>query len=300
MKQTLATALAVLSLQLLAVVTPAAAQSRETMQMMADVRMLQEQTQQLAIVVSALTDTVNTAIKNINSRLDDAANASRKALADQKLVIDNMSADLRVMRERVDDTNVRISTLGQEVEALRTSIPVAPAPVAVAPVEPIDPNAPPVAPPPAPLPSQSTVGLSPTRMYETALADYGAGQYALAITGFEAFLKTFPRSEMADDARFFIGETYYLQNRFADAIAAYNEVIQNYPGANTVPSAYYKRGLAQERLGQIEAARASWETAVKNFPDNTAGQLAKQGLDRLGRTAPPVGTVPTQPAPLGR
>ena len=107
--------------------------------------------------------------------------------------------------------------------------------------------------------------------------------YPLAVTGFDAFLKTFPRSEMADDAQFFIGETYYAQNRWTDAIAAYNQVIQNYPMGNAVPDAYYKRGLAQERLGQLDAARESWDTAVKNFPDSDAGRLAKQNLDRVAR-----------------
>ena len=107
-------------------------------------------------------------------------------------------------------------------------------------------------------------------MFDTARADYAAGQWSLAITGFDAFLKTFPRSEMADDAQFYIGETYYAQNRWTDAIAAYNQVIQNYPMGNAVPDAYYKRGLAQERLGQLDAARESWNTAVKNYPDSDA------------------------------
>lgn len=293
MKQTIGRAACALVLQL-ALVPASAAQSRETMQLMGDVRMLQEQTQQLALAVAALTESLTTALKTINGRLDEAANTTRKGFADQKLVIDGMAADLRVMRERVDDTNVRISTLGQEVEALRTSIPVAQAAAPPVPVDPSDPSAPPPAPSqPAPPPTPSTAGLSPTRMYETAFADYAAGQYALAIAGFEAFLKTFPRSEMADDARFFVGEAYYLQSRFPDAIAAYNQVIQNYSGSNSVPLAYYKRGLAQQGLGQLDAARASWETASTNFPDSDAGRLAKQGLDRLGRTAAPA--PPTQP-----
>lgn len=294
MKKTIAT-MAPAALLLL-IVSPAAAQNREHMQQMADVRMLQEQTQQLALAVSTLNEALNTALKMISTRLDDVNNASRKAFADQKLIIDTMGADMRVIRERVDDINVRISTLGQEVEALRMSIPLLTvAPPAPAPVEPVDPNAPPpVAQVPPPPPPPSTAGLSPTRMYETAFADYAAGQWSLAVTGFDAFLKTFPRSEMADDARFYIGETYFAQSRFADAIAAYNQVIQNYPGTNSVPLAYYKRGLAQQRLGDLEAARASWETAIMNFPDSDAGRLAKQNLDRLGPPSPPAGAAPAR------
>jgi tol-pal system protein YbgF len=216
--------------------------------------------------------------------------------ADQKVLIDTMANDVRVVRERTDDTNVRIANLREELEALRTSVvaiqqaalaPPPPAPV-VDPNVPIDPNAPPpVAPPvPVPVPLPSTAGLSPTRMFDTAKGDFFAGQYSLAITGFDAFLKAFPRSESAGEAQHMIGESYGQQNRWEDAVAAYNAVILTYPTSPIVPETYYKRGLAQERLGQIDAARMSWETVVKMYPDSDGARLAKQGLDRLSRQRP--------------
>jgi tol-pal system protein YbgF len=267
----------------------AAAQNREHLQLMADIRMLQEQTQQLAITLVTLNETLGTlgsALKTINGRIDDTANLMRKSFADQKLIVDNMGGDLRVIRERVDDTNVRLSALSQEVDALRTSIPVIP-PTPFPPPDPVDPNDPNAAlavPVPVPPVPPSTAGLSPTRMYETAFADYASGQWTLAVAGFDAFLKAFPRSEMADDAQFYMGETHYAQNRFADAIGAYNQVVEMYPGSNSSPLAYYKRGLAQQRIGDAEAARTSWEQAVAKFPESDAGRLAKQALDRLGQT----------------
>ena len=274
-------------------VAPAAGQSREQRQMMADIRMLQEQTQELAVAVAAMaqalqdsSQALQDSIRAVSTRLDDVTTMTRRGFADQKVIVDDLGKDMRAIRERVDDTNVRVSNVREELEALRASIPVAPPATAAAPpIDPADPNAPTVVPPPpaAPPPPPSTAGLSPTRMFDTARADYAAGQWSLAITGFDAFLKTFPRSEMADDAQFFIGETYYAQNRWPDAIAAYNQTIQNYPTANAVPDAYYKRGLAQERLDQLDAARESWDIAVKTYPDSDAGRLAKQSLDRVAR-----------------
>jgi tol-pal system protein YbgF len=277
--------IAVIALAMLAAV-PAAAQSRADRQMMADLRMLQEQTQQLAITLAALND----ALKSINARIDQQAEASRKAFADQKLIVENVGADLRVIRERVDETNVRMSTIGQEMEALRNSVATSVAALQAlpppAPVEPIDPDAPPgTTPAPAPVtpPPPSTVGLSPTRMYEAAWADYTSGQWTLAITGFEGFLKYFPKSEMADEAQFYIGETHLASGKPQDALNAYNQVIQNYPASNSTPLAYYKRGLAQERLDEKDAARESWEFVVKTYPESEGARLAKQGLDRLKR-----------------
>jgi len=270
---------------------PASAQNREHQQMTADVRMLQEQTQQLAITLAAINQALTESIKALNARLDQANEATRKGFADQKLTIDNIVEGVQVIRERSNDTNVRIGSLNEELEAMRMTVQAmqalqqsaqAPPPVVdpTAPVDPAAPGAPPVQPPPAALPP--TAGLSPTRMYETARADYFSGQYASAINGFEAFLRTFPRSEQADDAQLNIAESLYAQRQWPEAITAYNLVIQNYPGTNSVPTAYYKRGLAQNEAGLVDAARASWETVAKSFPDSDEGRLAKQGLSRLG------------------
>jgi len=291
MKRPIFPALALLLTSMMTV--PASAQNREHQQMTADVRMLQEQTQQLAITLAALNQALSDSIKALNARLDQANEATRKGFADQKLTIDNIVEGVQVIRERSNDTNVRIGSLSEELEAMRQTVQalqalqqsaLAPPPI-VDPTAPVDPNVP--APAPAPVAPTSvappsTAGLSPTRMFETARADYFAGQWASAINGFEAFLRTFPRSEQADDAQLNIGESYYSQNRLPEAIAAYNLVIQNYPGTNSVPTAYYKRGLSQQQAGQVDAARASWETVAKSFPDSAEGQLARQNLARLG------------------
>ena len=265
-------------------VAPALAQSRVERQMMADIRMLQEQTQQLAISLAALNDV----LKGLNGRLDKQDEAARKAFADQRLVIENMGADVRVIRERTDETNVRINTLNQEINALRDSMAQMQATAGASPGVPVDPSAPDVPlPAGAPTSTPSTVGLSPTRMYEQAFADYASGQWSLAISGFEQFLKTFPKSEMADEAQLHIGETHYAAGRYPDAIAAYNQVIQNYATTNSPPLAYYKRGAAQDRLKDVEAARASWEFVIKSWPESDAARLAKQMLDRVSTARKP-------------
>jgi tol-pal system protein YbgF len=123
-------------------------------------------------------------------------------------------------------------------------------------------------------------------MLEQAFADYTAGQYALAVQGYEAFLRTFPASEQADDAQFMVGEAHYAAKKDADAVAAYGEVIKRFPTGNAAPDAFYKRGLAMERMGNADGARESWQQAVKMFQDSDAGRLAKQGLDRLAARKP--------------
>src|SRR4030088_1409576 len=100
---------------LLAASAPASAANKEHQQLMADLRMLQEQSQ----LLQTLLGTLNDALKAVNTRLDQQTEVNRKAFADSKLVVDNLTNDVRVIREKLDDNNVRIGSLTQEVDSLR-------------------------------------------------------------------------------------------------------------------------------------------------------------------------------------
>ena len=90
----------------IAVTTPADAASKEQQQMMADLRILQEQAQQLQNLIGSLTGSLTDALKVVNARIDEQINSNRKALADHKLVMDTLSSDVRVIRERLDDNGL--------------------------------------------------------------------------------------------------------------------------------------------------------------------------------------------------
>ena len=271
---------------------PAAAQSQRERQMMADLRMLQEQTQLLQQQLTAAIEQLNTTLKTINSRIDEQNAATRKSFADQKLATDQFGGDLRIVRERIDENTVRITSLAQEVEALRLAIPQFQSAPAPAPADPsASPSAPgstaetPAVPPPAP-PVALAPGMTPQRLYNTSLSDFTMGQWALCIDGFNSYLRNFSRTDLADDAQWYVGECYQQDGKFAEAVDAYNRVISNYPKGDRVPDAYYKRGVALSAMGQVDRARESFETLMKNFPDHETSRLAKQQIDRLNRGKP--------------
>jgi tol-pal system protein YbgF len=255
---------------------PASAANREHQQMMADIRMLQEQTQQLQQTLAGLSE----AIRAVSVKLDEQAGSNRKAFADQKLLVDNITSDIRVVREKVDDNNVRISSLSQDLEALRLAIPQNPPTGQAPPAEPPAGEAGATPPTPAQPAAQPTLGVSPQRAYDTAWADYAGGQYTLAIEGFDAYIKNFPKSDLAGDAQYFIGESQYQQGKFKEAVAAYDRVIADYATSRKIPDAYYKRGLALNALGLTDRARESWEFVVKTYPNSDAGRLARQRLEQ--------------------
>ncbi|MGE5246323.1 MAG: tetratricopeptide repeat protein [Betaproteobacteria bacterium] len=281
---------------------PAFAANKEHQQLAADIRMLQEQAQRLQNLLGALGE----ALKGVNGRIDDQTAAMRKAFADQKLLIDNLTSDLRIVREKVDDNNVRISSLTQEVDALRQLVQQlnarptttdADAPVAPA----ASPTTPPAAPgaatpgPDAPAgaaaetgapqqpapPPAATIGASPQQLYDMAWADYTAGQWDLAVQGFEQYIRAFPKSDKASDAQVKIGNSYMMDNKYDKAVEAYDMAIRTYPTGSAIPEAYFRKGVALRHLGKLDEARQALEYVVKNYPDSDAGHLARQQLDQM-------------------
>jgi TolA-binding protein len=272
---------ALLGVILLVTASPARAANKEHQQLMADLRMLQEQSQLLQNLLGSITDT----LKAVNTRLDQQAETTRKAFADQKLVIDNLTNDVRIIREKLDDNNVRIGSLTQEVDSLRNSIQqMGGRPSAVN--DTTDPQASAsggsTAPPAAGL-SNAGMSVSPQKLFDSAMGDYYSGQYDLAILGFSDYIKSFPKSDLADDAQVNICSAYVQDGKYDKAVEACDLAIRTYPSGDKIPDAYYKKGLALQNLRDVNGARDAWEHVVKTNPDTDAGRLAKQRLEQIKR-----------------
>jgi tol-pal system protein YbgF len=268
--------------------SPAAAADKAHQQLMAEIRMLQEQQQQLQQLVTGLAET----LKVVTSKIDDQTGANRKGFADQKLLIDSVAEGVRVLREKADDTNVRLSTVSQEIEAVRQAIASAPSPGTVAaPVQ--EPGAAPAGEPGAATPTGAPTGAAPTappgsaplispqRMYDNAYSDYTAGQYEIAIQGFNAFIASFPRSDKADDAQLNIGNALYAAGKYREAVDAFQKVISNYPQSDVLAIAWYKMGITYQELKQVDLARKAFETVVQKYPSAYEAILAKQRLEKV-------------------
>src|SRR5690242_3608263 len=111
MTMTISARLAIVALVVVAFAARPAAQNREHQQQAAELRILQEQQQQLSVALSQLAEAVKTLGSRLDSKLDEAAAASRKSFADQDLSIRNMSGDLSAIRERTQETDTRIRSL---------------------------------------------------------------------------------------------------------------------------------------------------------------------------------------------
>jgi tol-pal system protein YbgF len=250
---------------LMLLATPAGAANKEHQQLMADIRMLQEQLQRQQLLIATLTDVM----RAVTAKLDEQGGTNRKLLADHKLVIDAMASDLRVVREKADDNNVRLGTMAQDVEAISRTIPQMGAPAAGNPAT-----------PPQGQPEQP--GAPPSQIFQQAQSDFMVGNYDLAIPGFVSYLNNWPKSTQAPDAQMYIGDSYRKLGKFDQAVEAYAKVVNNYPASTKVPEALYKSGNAFEDAGDKMRARESYQAVIDKYPaDNQWVVMANQGVTRV-------------------
>jgi tol-pal system protein YbgF len=119
---------------------------------------------------------------------------------------------------------------------------------------------------------------NPDQLFAAAYGDYSRGNYELAISEFKQYVETYPSSEMADNAQYWIGECYFGQKKYDDAIAAFDKVVTDFPKGDKVPAARYKKGLSLMEKGEPDAARAEFKFIIRYFSRSNEATLAKQQL----------------------
>lgn len=117
--------------------------------------------------------------------------------------------------------------------------------------------------------------------YQAAFELLKDGRYEEAATAFQEFLKTYPDSELADNAQYWLAESYYVTQQFKEALPAFEKVVSEYPRSGKVPDALLKIGYCNYELQRWEAARNALNRVRSEYPDLTAARLAIQRLERM-------------------
>lgn len=196
---------------------------------------------QMSALVTQIIDNV-TAIRQAQSRV---AEGSASALN-----------EVGGLGERLSSTNQRIDRLSEQIAELKKLVENMPR---------------------LPTFAQITPG-NPDQLFAAAYGDYSRGNYDLAISEFRQYVETYPTSEMADNAQYWIGEALFSKRRFNEAIAEFDKVSTLFPKGDKIPAARFKKGMALLELDQGEAARAEFTALVRLYPRSNEAALARQQL----------------------
>lgn len=116
------------------------------------------------------------------------------------------------------------------------------------------------------------------RAYDAALDQFKRGDYAGAIAGFQAYVKTYPRSPLAASAQYWVGNAQFARKDYRSAIASQRQLIQLWPDSAKVPDALLNVASAQGEMGDNAAARRTLEELIGKYPQSDSAQKAKQRL----------------------
>jgi tol-pal system protein YbgF len=217
--------------------------------------LLQRQTQSMQDTFNKTMGELNTLIVQMSDNISTIRRATESVSTRGGDVVSQVSS----MGERLTATNDRMERLSEQFAQLKKLIE----------------NLPKV-----PVLGNYDPG-NPDQLFAAATGDYFRGNFDLALSEFRQYVETYPSSEMADNAQYFIGEILVAQNKKSDAVVAFEKVKTVNPSGDKTAPALYKRGMILLEIGQREEAVVQLLVLFKDYSKTKEGELAFQKLQEI-------------------
>ena len=208
-------------------------------------------------------------IQGLTGRIEESAHLLKNTIEEDTTKEDAMVSQMKELSLVTEDLILRMQSLENYVSCEIAAIKEKDALEKTSPALEIEKND---SPPP------QKKELTESEIYDKTLGLYKDGRYEEAIADFKNFLKSYPESDLADNAHFWIGECFMALKEYEEAILAYQRVINGYPKGNKVPSAMLHQGFAFEKINDMTTANLVFKKLVKNFPKTREAESAKKRL----------------------
>ncbi|HEX4385555.1 MAG TPA: tol-pal system protein YbgF [Myxococcales bacterium] len=120
-------------------------------------------------------------------------------------------------------------------------------------------------------------------IYNLGRSKLEAGQTGRARELFAEFLSKFPKDELASNSQYWIGESYYAEKKWNDAIGEFQKVLKQYKGSEKVPDALLKIGMSFQAQNDCGSATLFFEELQQGHKSSEAAKTAKTRLAECKR-----------------
>jgi tol-pal system protein YbgF len=119
------------------------------------------------------------------------------------------------------------------------------------------------------------------KLYDFSYALFKEKKFEQSMASFREFLDEYPKSDRADNAQFWIGESLMGLKQYDRAILAFQQVIEKYPKGNKVPSAMLRQAIAFVEINDKTSSQLLLKKVVKEFPNSDEAKAAQAKLDKM-------------------
>jgi tol-pal system protein YbgF len=277
---------------------PAEAVARELILLQQDVttlltgqKDLSDKLTQHDAVIKTLVGQSNDNVNKLSATMGSLQKSVQDVQANSGARLDTMSTQVQGLSDNLEEIKSRLAKLNQQLVDLQNTVQSLDAKISggAAP-GPATGLATPTSSTGSPRPAGSSPGSSALppgapsadTLYSNGLRDITSGKYDLARSEFEDYLKFYSDTDLASNAQFYLGEIFYKQKQYADAVAAYEKVLTNYPKSFKLGPARLRKGMALIELGQKTAGVRELREVVKRYPGSDEDRLARAKLKELG------------------
>ena len=277
---------------------PAHAASKEIIELQTPVQQLLDMMQRLQSTVDSRfglvqhlveqsTDSVNQMNATVTA-MQQKLNAQSEGTSTK---LDSVSGQVQSLNDSLDELKSRIGKLDKELQDMQAQLQNVQAQSAASaagggaapqgqqPGQPAPQDGSAAGAPPQPAANQAPP-LQDT--YQSALRDYNAAHYDVASSEFGDVLHYYPNDDLAGNAQFYLGEIAYRQQKYKDAVKAYNAVLENFAGSPKAPAAQLRKGLALMQLNQRDAGVHELRSLIQRYPQTPEASQARSKLNALG------------------
>jgi tol-pal system protein YbgF len=260
--------------------------SKEIIQLQADVALLQNQVRDLqrsfdtqGAVLKTLVEQLQDAVAGLKQNIEGVKTSNQQIQAAVSSKVDSISGQFSTVNSSLDVILDKIARLSQQLAETKAKTEALEAATAGA---------------ATPGTTTKTTPPSPAQLYDSAYGDYIKGNYELARQGFEEYVKTYPDTELSDNAQYWIGECDYVQRKFPEAIQAFQKVVDLYPKGDKAPAAALKKAYSLLEGKNTEAGMRELRGVIQKYPNSDSAQLARDRLNAMGANRAPATRKPTK------
>ena len=119
--------------------------------------------------------------------------------------------------------------------------------------------------------------------FESSFELLRKGDYVSAEIALREYIKDFPMGSYTDDAKYWLAESLFSQDKFSEALDIFNEIIVEYPGSEKMMESILKSGFSYQELGDLSSAEAIFMRVIRDYPNSSASSLAEERLKKIRR-----------------